>query len=488
MGDLQNDQERCTFSINGVEYDVTNWIPYHPGGPQILLKYNGLDATAAFQAFHSEEAKEKLKRMPTVNKHASTLPTIKNETPSSNPSDEDEKGRSKQKQTPEENDTIEEEGSSESDSDASEKKDKTLIKNLSQNSSTDNENNPDSVMQNFYLLRKEIENTQSLFKTSAFYYTYKTLTTFSIFLLSVYILIYTQQYVLSAFVLGLFYQQAGWLSHEYCHHQVFSNRNYNNILGLFMGNIMQGFSVTWWKDRHNLHHASTNIFDADPDIDNLPIFVWSVHDLPRLNTWAKSEDSLIKKTMKYQAYYFLLFCFTLRLIWCLQSLRFVTAVEEYKSKHYTNKATLEYYLLLVHWIGYFSLVLFFVPGFFSKILYFLISQFVGGFCIAIIVFFNHYACEHIPCHDRETYNFVELQLRTTKNSNPSILMDWFAGGLNYQIEHHLFPTLPRHNLYKVSHLVKDFCKQNNLPYQCCGFFEGIVHIHKQLSHVATFIS
>jgi len=91
-----------------------------------------------------------------------------------------------------------------------------------------------------------------------------------------------------------------------------------------------------------------------------------------------------------------------------------------------------------------------------------------------LFFFNHYACEHFQDNSRRNeekpINFVELQLRTTKNSPPHFLMDWFAGGLNYQIEHHLFPTLPRHNLFKVSHLVKEFCEKNKLPYQSCGFF------------------
>jgi len=98
------------------------------------------------------------------------------------------------------------------------------------------------------------------------------------------------------------------------------------------------------------------------------------------------------------------------------------------------------------------------------------------------VFFNHYACEHFAVNAQQDLklNFVELQLRTTRNGAPSIILDWLAGGLNYQIEHHLFPTLPRHNLTKASVFVKDFCKEHNIPYQCCGFFYGVYLIHQQL--------
>ena len=57
---------------------------------------------------------------------------------------------------------------------------------------------------------------------------------------------------------ALCWQQCGWLAHDFLHHQVFTNRSINNACGLFFGNFCQGFSVAWWKDKHNLHHAAPN--------------------------------------------------------------------------------------------------------------------------------------------------------------------------------------------------------------------------------------
>jgi len=175
---------------------------------------------------------------------------------------------------------------------------------------------------------------------------------------------------------------------------------------------MQGYSVSWWKDRHNLHHAHTNVLDSDPDIDNLPLFIWTEKDLPRIKSWMGIEEKesqnvmkitndkneniekqtlfykIISKTLPYQAYYFLPFCTLLRCIWCLQSWRFVSEMKNKVNSTYIRKANLEKSTLIIHWIWYIGIVCFLVPHYLTyKIYYFLISQFVGGFCIAIIVFF-----------------------------------------------------------------------------------------------------
>ena len=91
--------------------------------------------------------------------------------------------------------------------------------------------------------------------------------------------------LLAACLLGLFWQQSGWLAHDFLHHQVFQNRTYNNMAGLFLGNVSQGFSIAWWKDKHNTHHAVPNKLNdetiaMDPDIDTLPLLAWSADMIP----------------------------------------------------------------------------------------------------------------------------------------------------------------------------------------------------------------
>ena len=90
-------------------------------------------------------------------------------------------------------------------------------------------------------------------------------------------------HVASALIMGLFWQQCGWLAHDFLHHQVFKQRKYGDLGGIFWGNLMQGYSMQWWKNKHNGHHAVPNLHnssvhatDGDPDIDTMPLLAWSL--------------------------------------------------------------------------------------------------------------------------------------------------------------------------------------------------------------------
>jgi len=167
------------------------------------------------------------------------------------------------------------------------------------------------------------------------------------------------------------------------------------------------------------------------------------------------------------------------------------------SKVYEKVADLEKTLLILHWTVYFVLVFLALDSFAHMIYFVLVSQFVGGFCIAIVVFFNHYPMEHLTItrfrnekekDQQQQMNFVELQLRTTRNGTPGVLFDWFCGGLNYQIEHHLYPTMPRNNLFKTSLYVKEFCRENGLKYDCLNFIEGVRLLHIHLNQIGRTIA
>ncbi len=88
--------------------------------------------------------------------------------------------------------------------------------------------------------------------------------------------------VLTSATVALFLQQSGWLCHDILHHQVFKDRATGHAWGLVWGNLAQGFSVSWWMNKHNSHHAVPNLVeseadaaDGDPDIDTMPFLAWS---------------------------------------------------------------------------------------------------------------------------------------------------------------------------------------------------------------------
>uniref|UniRef100_A0A6B2L8W4 Fatty acid desaturase domain-containing protein n=1 Tax=Arcella intermedia TaxID=1963864 RepID=A0A6B2L8W4_9EUKA len=283
---------------------------------------------------------------------------------------------------------------------------------------------------------------------------------------------------MGAVLFGIGYQQMGWLGHDACHHGLTSNRKFNNFLGYVFGNLVSGFSVNWWKDRHNTHHAITNVLESDPDVDNLPLFVWSELEVPKWKLWPGMARTIIP----YQHLYFVPWTVTLKLIWCLQSAFFVRNLE-LQNKSYMKSLPAERLLLVLHYILLFF-VLRLTPSFGAAVLFYLISEFIGGAGIALIVFMNHYSLEQIEKDKALTTDFLGLQLLGTKNINPGIFMDWFAGGLNYQVEHHLFPTIPRHNLSKVKPLVEKFCKDNDLPYQSETYYGCISAVLSKLRAVA----
>uniref|UniRef100_A0A1I7XE42 FA_desaturase domain-containing protein n=1 Tax=Heterorhabditis bacteriophora TaxID=37862 RepID=A0A1I7XE42_HETBA len=117
-------------------------------------------------------------------------------------------------------------------------------------------------------------------------------------------------------------------------------------------------------------------------------------------------------------------------------------------------------------------------------MFFLISQLTGGFLLAHVVTYNHYSVEKFPYNTNIMSNYACLQLYTTRNMRPGIFVDWLWGGLNYQIEHHLFPTMPRHNLAKVMPIVKEFCVENDLPYMVDDYFTGWKLEIQQFANVA----
>lgn len=340
----------------------------------------------------------------------------------------------------------------------------------------------DERLKSFRAFRKKLED-EGYMERRYGWYIYKTLTTYA-FAVGGVVLAFTGNWILSALSMGMFWQQAGWLGHEYAHHCVMSSRKWNNAIAYFTSNLMQGFSVNWWKDRHNNHHAITNVLEDDPDVDNLPLFIWDIKHIPLSIPKTTSKVNLGRYFVPYQAYYWPPFTPLLRIIWMLQSFLYAKDLKNHQSASLRKSYKFEYPLLLAHHVLVVALLAFTMPSLYAAVTWWLLANGMGGCFIAIIVFTSHYACDLYDPNDRCQLNFVDLQLYTTRNINPSIAMDWFAGGLNYQIEHHLFPQMPRCRLNEVSKLTRQWCADNNVPYQCESFATCIKLLLTRLAEVS----
>lgn len=161
------------------------------------------------------------------------------------------------------------------------------------------------------------------------FYAYKTIFNVGLLALAFYVAWAFDSFamhMLSAAIVALFWQQCGWLAHDYLHHQVFDNRFIGDLFGIVIGNVFQGFSVEWWKNKHNTHHAIPNLHesapdahDGDPDIDTMPLLAWS------LNMARKASEcgAVGRFFVKHQAFLYFPILFVARLSWLMQSFQFV---------------------------------------------------------------------------------------------------------------------------------------------------------------------
>lgn len=185
----------------------------------------------------------------------------------------------------------------------------------------------------------------------------------------------------------------------------------------FISGWINGFDRSWWSDKHNTHHVLTNHVTLDPDIHNQPfLFLWAP---------PKSLDHHLRK---YQHLYFLPLYSSLYASWRIQSFLFAWAKRDYKTI---------FLQLLPSYIWLLSLPLAVSIG----------SILVGGFLVAVVVTMSHESEEIL--FSRET-GFAVNQFRCTRDIVcPDPITEFLFGGMQYQLEHHLFPTLPRYKYPQV---------------------------------------
>ncbi|CAE7564791.1 unnamed protein product [Symbiodinium microadriaticum] len=300
-----------------------------------------------------------------------------------------------------------------------------------------------------------------LFKSNPIYYTYKVVSNLLLLSLAVICALSSSFLVqmTGAIVLGLFWQQCGWLAHDFLHHQVFKNRLYGDLMGIIIGDLFQGFSVAWWKGKHNTHHAVPNLHesspsaaDGDPDINTMPILAWSLKMAESAKSWVFVFGGVGQSSVKM-------------------------AELDKKNMQYP---TLEKIALVCHYMAL-GWILYQMPAG-NALAYFLVSQTSCGLFLALVFGLGHNGMAVYPADHRP--DFWKLQVSTTRNITSTWFVDWFCGGLQYQVDHHLFPSLPRHNLKKAHELVESFCKSEGVTYHETDMWVGTKEVLMHLSKVS----
>ncbi len=335
-------------------------------------------------------------------------------------------------------------------------------------------------LHDFRKLHQEIT-AEGYFETNLLYYLWKVSSTLAFAGFSLGILYAYPDSLFHRFIaavsLALFWQQTGWLCHDFLHNAVFKTRKYNNWSCYFLADFCMGFCVSWWKTKHNTHHAACNEVGRDQDIDTLPILAWSHKVIPP----GFFESKLGKFFVSYQHLTIIPILFFARIHWTIQSLQYAL------NKHnLCPDRAIEILGIVCHWI-FFTSYFFWTLPVQDAIVFMLFANCLSGFFTGSVFVISHNGMLVVTPEDAKKYNinFYSLQVLTTRNIQSSVFWDWFTGTLNYQIEHHLFPTIPRHHLGKLSRKVKDVCKKHDLPHITIGYWSGLFDIIRHLSSVKT---
>jgi fatty acid desaturase len=271
--------------------------------------------------------------------------------------------------------------------------------------------------------------------------------------------------LLNAAYLAFVFVQIGLLAHD-CGHRQFSFRTAwkNDWLTIVLGNLLIGISRQWWIDKHNEHHGHPNQLNVDPDIE-IPLLAFEEDQ-------ALAKRGIARFVVKYQVILILPLAHLQALSLHRSSIRFLI---EKKAK-----STLAESLALgAHFALYFGL-LFSVLEPFQALLFIAVHRGLFGLFMVSIFAPNHKA---MPVLDRDSQlDFLHRQVLTSRNVIAHPITDFWYGGLNYQVEHHLFPRLPRNKLRKAQPIVKDFCRAHSIAYHetsvLQSYREILQHLHE----------
>ncbi|XP_067945697.1 uncharacterized protein [Watersipora subatra] len=296
----------------------------------------------------------------------------------------------------------------------------------------------------------------------------------------------------SAFLIGLFWQQANFVGHDVGHSSVFDDNSNHKYLGVIVGNAFTGLSISWWKHSHETHHVATNVISHDPDIQHLPVFAITSKMFKYItgkgagifssywNTYMPF-DRVSQFFVSYQHWLFYPIMSVARINLLAQSLLFT--LQHPKCQGF--RKVLELSTLAVHycWWGY---MLYLCPSWSSRLLYWYIANATVG-VIHVQICLSHFMMEtfeEMPYRKNEE-SYYEYQLRTTLDVDCPRYMDWFHGGLQYQTIHHLYPRLPRHRLRALRKKVEEIvAKYKNVQYHHYSFVNANMLTLRHMYNVA----
>ncbi|MQY26414.1 fatty acid desaturase family protein [Nocardia aurantia] len=271
--------------------------------------------------------------------------------------------------------------------------------------------------------------------------------------------------LLVAVYLAFCYVQTGLLGHDIGHHQVSRRKRTMEALGYLHGNLLLGASYEWWINHHNRHHSNPNHIEKDPDIvRRKAIFTAEQADQPM--------SAGRRFVVRHQEKVF----FPMAILESL-GLRVVSA--RAIAQRTVRRPIVEGALIAVHFAAYLTAV-FVVLDLPKALVFIAVHHGLTGLYGGMIFAPNH---KGMPVRtDRESLDWMTRQVITARNIRGGLVTDYLYGGLNYQIEHHLFPSMPQPNLGRAHPIVRRHCEAAGLTYHETSipgsYLEIVRHLHR----------
>ena len=240
--------------------------------------------------------------------------------------------------------------------------------------------------------------------------------------------------------------QVGYICHDAGHRQIGPGRRGNDVIGIVLTNLLAGFSFSWWLKKHNRHHAHANRPDRDPDL--------AARTLAYTPAQVEERGPFGRWLARNQA-------FSLVPLLFLEAINLHVASVVSLCRRRDRGALVEATLLVVHG-GIFFVSPFLLLSPLRAATFIAVTQSLFGFYLGATFLTNHVGMPTLAGSD--DLGFLRRQVLTSRNLSGRALTSFVFGGLDAQIEHHLFPTMPRPNLRRARELVRPFCAEHRITY------------------------
>lgn len=423
-----NTREDAWLVIKGNVYDVTKFAPDHPGG-SIIYNYAGTDVTDQFAAFHIPRVELRLPRLKVG--------------------------------------VVDETGD-----------DGQVYK-------------PTAATLEYRALRDRLRK-EGYFDSDLSYSAMKAVVFCSLLLSSVLVVLFTPakyfylRIIVGAVLLGIGWQQVAFLAHDAAHYAVTKPDSGGGVnwFAWFLASVLFGISTSMWNEEHSAHHAMTLRPREDPQFNYLPLWLISEKELAVPGT---KLDFATRCLVRVQHFTFLpLVILVGRFNFYLISIAFAIKRLLLGPGRFQRIGGLTDVVgMMMFWTWLIALTSC-IETWQDRIVFILVSHWVCGI-LHIQLLLSHLFTDTFTAEEERAEQFFSFQLKTTRNIDSEWYDHWFHGGLEFQIEHHLFPQMPRHNLSKIKPFVQDICKRHGIPYLSTSFTSASINIMKDFRRLALAI-